>query len=101
MRIAIIISVLLLSQIAPAQSSDPDSLFSLLDKATGDSVRYSIYRELALYNFNRDRTKTFEFNEAALDIARKNNKILDIAACLSTKGYLLNKEDRYGESLKC
>ncbi|MCB2219039.1 MAG: two-component sensor histidine kinase [Bacteroidetes bacterium] len=73
----------------------------MLEKAPNDSVRFMLNRKLSLYNFNNDRRKSFEYNESALEIARKNKKMLDIAACLSTKGYLLNKEDRYGEALKC
>ncbi|MCF8365203.1 MAG: hypothetical protein K9H16_05450 [Bacteroidales bacterium] len=101
MRIAIIITVLFISQLAPAQSTYPDSLLNLLDQNPDDSLRFRINQNLALHYFNRDRRKTFVFNEEALEIARKNNKMLDIAICLSTKGYLLNKEDRYGEALKC
>ena len=89
------------AQIAFSQSNYPDSLISLLGEAPNDSVRFSINHKISGYYFNRDRRKTFEFNEEALKIARKNNMTLDVAACLDTKGYYLNKEDRYGESLKC
>lgn len=101
MRWLFIICIIFLSQFVPAQSAYPDSLLMLLDDALNDSVRFSINQKLALYYFNRDRRKTFEFNEEALKLARKNNITLDVAACLDTKGYYLNKEDRYGEALKC
>ena len=101
MRKVLIILIIFFLQQVHAQSLDPDSLENLLTKATNDSVRFSISIKLAEYYFDRDRRKTFDYNEEALQIARKNKKMLDVAKCLDTKGYYLNKEDRYGEALKC
>jgi signal transduction histidine kinase len=91
----------LLLQQTRAQTSYPDSLKSILAEAPNDSVRFSINFDLANYYFDRDRRQTYEHNEVALTIARENDKMLDVAKCLGTKGYYLNKEDRYGEALKC
>jgi len=101
MRTVLTIILILFLQQIHAQSGYPDSLKIVLADAPNDSVRFSINIELANYYFDRDRRKTFEYNEVALAIAREHNNMLDVAKCLGTKGYYLNKEDRYGEALKC
>ena len=101
MRNLIIILIFVISQPGFSQLSYADSLLQAVERSTNDSVRFRINFNLANYYFDRDRRKTFEYNEVALQIARENNKMLDVAKCLGTKGYYLNKEDRYGVALKC
>jgi two-component system, NtrC family, sensor kinase len=101
MKILFIISAFLFSMSAYAQSTYPDSLLSILKKAENDSVRYIINFELGEYYANRDRRKSIQFDSAALEIARKNNKLLDVARNLNLIGFLLNRDNKYGEAFKC
>ena len=101
MRITLIIITIFFVQLIHGQSSYPDSLKSALIQAPNDSVKYSIYTKLAGYYNNHDRRTSYEFNKAALVVARKNNMKLEIANSLGHIGYYLNKEDRYGEAFKC
>lgn len=101
MRTLFIILILLLSFGVQAQSAYADSLLNLLEMATKDSEKIRLSEELSDYYFNKNRRISAEFNEDALQIARKNKKTLDIAYFLGKKGYFLNKEERYGEALKC
>ena len=82
MRNLIIILIFVISQPGFSQLSYADSLLQAVERSTNDSVRFRINFNLANYYFDRDRRKTFEYNEVALQIARENNKMLDVAKCL-------------------
>jgi two-component system NtrC family sensor kinase len=101
MRAVLILTAFFFSLTVQAQSADPESLQILLENATNDSVRFSIYTKLSDYYNNKERKTAHEYNEAALKIARKNNMNLEIANSLGRIGYYLNKEDRYGEAFEC
>ncbi len=101
MRMTLIIMTIFFVKLIHGQSSYPDSLKSALINSPSDSVRYSIYTNLAGYYNNLDRRTSYEFNKLALEVARKNNMKLEIANSLGHIGYYLNKEDRYGEAFKC
>ena len=93
MRILNIIAILLTVLPGQTQTSYPDSLKGLLEHAETDSVRYLINRRLASYYFSVDRKKMYEHSEEVINIARKNNRLLDVASELDNMGYYLNKED--------
>lgn len=101
MRIILFILIFLFLHQVQAQSSYPDSLIQLLEKAPNDSVRFEINRQLSGFYFSLDRKKALDFSEEALKIARINKKMLDVALCLDDKGYHLNKENRYGKAFNC
>ncbi|MDB4303425.1 ATP-binding protein [Desulfosarcina sp.] len=71
-----------------------------LQNAPNDSVRFMVNKKLSNYYYETDRRKNFEFNEEALKIARENKMYLDVATCLNTRGYYLNKEDQYGKAFE-
>jgi len=100
MRIFIIILIFVICHPGFSQTSYSDSLLKAVESAPNDSVRFSIYKKLSDYYNNKDRRMAFEFNEAALEVARKNNMKLEVAISLGDIGYYLNKEDRYGEAFK-
>ena len=66
-----------------------------------DSARFSSNLKQAEFYKETDRKKSVQYNEEALSIAQKNNKKLDEAACLDLKGYILNKDNKFGTALQC
>jgi signal transduction histidine kinase len=101
MRILFLLPFLLFSLLTFAQSTYPDSLLLKLRSADNDSLRYLINSKLEIYYVNRDRKKSLEYNTAALEIARKNKMLLDVAKRMDPRGFLLNRDDKYGEAFKC
>jgi signal transduction histidine kinase len=101
MRTLFIILIFLVSLGARAHNAYADSLLNALETANRDSEKLRLSKDLMIYYFDKNRRISAQFTEEAIKIARKNKKILDIAFFLGKKGYFLNKEERYGEALKC
>ncbi len=102
MKIHLILTFLLSisAPVAHSQITPIDSLLQKLEVAPNDSVRFKIYKSLSSSYFETNRRKHYEYNEQALQLAEKNNMLMDLVYCLDNRGYYLNKEHKYGEALK-
>jgi len=101
MRILVLILFLIYTPALVAQSNYSDSLLNVLNAAETDSLRYIVNVKLESYYVNRDRKKSLAYNTIALEIARKNNMLLDVAKRMDPRGFLLNRDNKYGEAFKC
>lgn len=101
MRTRFIILIVLVSMGAQAHSPYADSLLNLLETTNKDSEKLRLLKDLTIYYFDKNRRISAEFTEKAIQIGRRNKKTLDVAFFLGKKGYFLNKEERFGEALKC
>ena len=101
MRILVLILFLIYTPALVAQSNYSDSLLNVLNAAETDSLRYIVNVKLESYYVNRDRKKSLAYNTIALEIARKNNMLLDVAKRMDPRGFLLNGDNKYGEAFKC
>ncbi len=88
-----------LYHLANAQTTIQDSLLQALSLAKNDSSRYNILKSLASHSISKSTSN--EYNEQALRLAYKNDKLIDAAHQLDDIGYYLNKENQYSKALKC
>jgi len=93
--------LLIISTMANAQQGNPDSLKQALKNASSDSARYDIHCKLAIYYQEDKRDSALYYAEEALILAKKNNKKLDEAFALDTKGYILMHLGKLLESYRC
>ena len=93
--------LLLVSFIANAQDSNPDSLRRILQHATTDSARHNTYVELYYHYLEVNRDSALYYAEKRLNLARQNNQKLAEAFALVSKGYQYNHMGRYSESFQC
>ena len=100
-RIFKIAFLLLVSFIANAQQSNPDSLRRILQNATTDSARHNAYVELYYYYLELNRDSALYYADKRLTLARQNNQKLAEAFALGSKGYQYNHMGRYSESFQC
>ena len=96
-----ILLLLIISISANAQHEYPDSLKQALKKASTDSARYDISRKLAGFYQEDKRDSALYYFEGALLLAQKNNKQLDEASSLNSKGYELMHLGKLPESYQC
>jgi two-component system, NtrC family, sensor kinase len=92
--------LLLVSFIANAQQSNPDSLQHILQNATTDSARHNTYVELYYYYLEVNRDSALYYADKRLTLARQNNQKLAEAFALLSKGYQYNHMGRYSESFQ-
>ncbi len=93
--------LLVVSFIANAQDSNPDSLQRILQNATTDSARHNTYVELYYHYLEVNRDSALYYAEKRLNLARQNNQKLAEAFALASKGYQFNHMGRYSESFQC
>ena len=84
-----------------AQPDLPPALAFQLSTAEHDSTRYKIYGKLSDFYIEKKVDSALFFIEQCLQLARKNNKPMNVAASLNGKGLLLRHKGQYSESLEC
>jgi len=92
--------LLLLPVFTFAQKSRLDSLHAALRSAQADSGRFTSLSYLVNYYVESNWDSSLYYNDRAISIAVKNNKPLDVAGALDSKGYILMDLNRYPESLQ-
>ena len=90
-----------LPAVAAAQKSAPDELKLQLAGTQNDSIRYEIFSKLSDFYVEKNIDSTLFFLEQCLLLARKNNKKLNEAATLNSKGLCLRHMGRYSDALEC
>jgi len=103
MKIGHFILIVFLIQVEHANSQEllKDSLYKALHHAADDSSKYKIQARLADFYVEIDRDSSIYFSEACIDLAKKNQKFLDVAFSLSTQGHALTHLDKYSEAFTC
>jgi len=103
MKICHFILIVLLIHVKHANSQEPvkDSLYKALQHAVDDSSKYKIQALLAVFYVEIDRDSSIYFSDACIDLAKKNQKFLDVASSLSDKGHALTHLDKYSEAFTC
>ena len=96
-----ILFLLLVPMLGNGQEKVTDSLRKALNIARTDSAKFSITTALSTNNMERDWDSALYYSEKALQLAQKNNKQLEIARTLDSKGYVLMHLGRLSESLQC
>jgi two-component system, NtrC family, sensor kinase len=92
--------LLFLPLIAKGQQSYPDSLRTILQNATTDSVRYNASYNLTLYFLESNRDSALFYIENRLSLAKKNDIKLAEAAAYTSKAYQLNAIGKYSEAFQ-
>jgi signal transduction histidine kinase len=103
MKISHFILIIFLIQVKYTYSQEPvkDSLYKALQQAVDDSSKYKIQALLAGFYVEVDRDSSIYFSDACIDLAKKNQKFLDMASSLSDKGHALTHLDKYSEAYTC
>lgn len=91
---------LLFPLIAKGQQSHPDSLRTILQNATNDSVRYNASYNLTLHFLESNRDSALYYIEKRLFLAKKNDIKLGEAAAFTSKAYQLNSMGKYSEAFQ-
>jgi len=84
-----------------AQEKSVDSLKSVYQSTSNDSVLYVTGRALYNYYEELNRDSALYYADQILLLARKNNKQLVEVFALDSKGYQLLQMGHYSESLQC
>jgi len=84
-----------------AQQLEANSLKKQLQEAATDSVRYDKSMELVNFYTEINTDSAVFYAENAIKIARKNNKKMEEAFSLDSKGYNLMHLGKFSESLQC
>jgi len=92
--------LLFLPLLTKGQQSYPDSLRSILQQATTDSVRYNASYNLTLYFLESNRDSALFYIENRLSLAKKNDIKLAEAAAYTSKAYQLNAIGKYSEAFQ-
>ena len=102
MKLIIKITLLvLLPFMATAKVAKPDSLDRSLNYAKTDAERYVTLLKLGFYYLERDPEKSLGYWDQGIAIAKKNDKVMDEAANLAFRGYILMELGKYPESFQC
>jgi signal transduction histidine kinase len=102
MKLIIKITLLVfLPFMATAKVAKPDSLDRSLNYAKTDAERYVTLLKLGFYYLERDPEKSLGYWDQGITIAKKNDKVMDEAANLAFRGYILMELGKYPESLQC
>ena len=103
MKTYYIILILLLWQPGNVYSQEAakDSLYSALQNAGDDSSKYEVQTLLADFYIEKDRDSSILFSNACIDLARRNQKFLDVASSLSDKGHALMHLQKFSEAFTC
>ena len=96
-----ILLLLIISISANAQKGYIDSLKLKLKIASTDSARFDIQNKIIIYYTEDKRDSALYYAEEALLLAKRNNKNLDVASTLDTKGYILMHLGKLSESYRC
>lgn len=92
--------LLFLPLLIKGQQSYPDSLRTILQNATTDSVRYNASYNLTLYFLESNRDSALFYIENRLSLAKKNDIKLAEAAAYTSKAYQLNAIGKYSEAFQ-
>ena len=102
MKLIIKITLLvLLPFLATAKVAKSDSLDRSLKYAKTDAERYVTLLKLGFYYLERDPEKSLGYWDQGIAIAKKNDKVMDEAANLAFRGYILMELGKYPESFQC
>ena len=77
-----------------------DSLKTELSTSTIDSVRYNACKELYRFYEESNRDSALRYADLTLQIAKKNNRKLELVVALATKAYQTQSKGNYPEALK-
>jgi signal transduction histidine kinase len=98
---AILILLLIQPGNVHSQENVKDSLTRELQNAVDDSSKYKVQSLLTDFYIEKDRPLAIQFSNACIDLAKKNEKLLDLASSLTDKAHALTHLEKYSEAYAC
>jgi two-component system, NtrC family, sensor kinase len=97
----IIILLLMLSGKVHSQDLVKDSLNLALQHAVDDSSKFKVQMLLTDFYIEKDRPLSIQYSNSCIELAKRNNKILDMASALTDKGHALTHLEKSTEAYTC
>jgi two-component system NtrC family sensor kinase len=95
----VLLLLCLIPTLANAQDKQLDSLNNALKLAKTDSAKYMALSNMGGYYSEADRMKAIYYLDQALPIAKRNNKLIDVATTIGYKGYEFYHLGKYAGAL--
>jgi two-component system NtrC family sensor kinase len=95
----VLLLLCLIPTLANAQDKQLDSLNNALKLANTDSAKYMALSNMGGYYSEADRMKAIYYLDQALSIAKRNNKLIDVATTIGYKGYEFYHLGKYAGAL--